>query len=279
MRGIIAGLMTFTCGAAFGQTPVSDAQAVFEVASVRMSAMQEFNPNAMGSGALTTVGLAQIRYIGRTLKSILFDAYQVQSFQISGPAWLDTQRYDIIAKVPQGAGKAAYYSMLRNLLAERFHLTLHHETREIAVYELVIGKSGLRMKDADRNVPPPPEPGAPPARVGVPDKDGFPQLPPGYPFMIGGARDGRMRWTGRMQSIAQLAAFLGGPPLRRPVVDRTTLTGTYDFTLEYAADTGSEGGLSVIGAVQEQLGLTLESAKARFDVLVIDRVDRAPTEN
>jgi uncharacterized protein (TIGR03435 family) len=97
-----------------------------------------------------------------------------------------------------------------------------------------------------------------------------------------------MRWTGRVQSVEQIASFLQGQ-LGRPVVNKTGLTGKYDFTLEYSRaamssagaplDAANDSGLSIEGAVQEQLGLRLESKKAPVDVMVLDHVERVPPEN
>jgi uncharacterized protein (TIGR03435 family) len=282
MQKTIVGFawLAFALSVAFGQAQVS-----FEVASVKPSAARGFSPNLMGMrGGPGTADPGQIAYAGVILKNILLNAYEVDSYQVSGPGWLDQERYDILAKVPSGTTKEQFNAMLRNLLAERFNLTSHHETRELAVYELLVGKNGLKMKEADLNISSEPVP-----KIGV-DKSGCPELPPGHSTMVGRVTDrGSMCLTARMKSIGELAAFLAGPPLRNPVVDRTGLTGKYDFTLEYSQERKSSPGADPLGTVVDagpnivdavqQLGLKLESKKAPIDVLVIDHIDKVPTEN
>jgi uncharacterized protein (TIGR03435 family) len=187
-------------------------------------------------------------------------------------------------------------------LAERFHLTLHHETKELPVYELVVGKNGSKLKEAvvDPNAPPPapPEPGA----VAVPlraslDKDGFPQLPAGRAGMMAMGSKGRMRVVSRMQALSALIAMMENQ-LGRPIVDKTGLTGKYDFNLEFSTeglsipkivappppggapiDAQNEGGPSVFEAFDKQLGLKLESKKDPIEMLVVDSADKVPTDN
>ena len=100
--------------------------------------------------------------------------------------------------------------MLQNLLEQRFKLTLHHETKEMAVYELTVGKSGSKLKESDIDAGPPERvPGAGPLKMGGPDKEGFPQIPPGIEVKLGRVTDGIERITGRMQSASALAGALG----------------------------------------------------------------------
>jgi uncharacterized protein (TIGR03435 family) len=293
MREIILGAswLAFTYSAAFGQ--VSEAQLTFEVASVKPAAPPGSNPNIRGiSGGPGSADPGRINYTGLPLKRILLFAYGVRNDQIFGPGWLDSESYDIVAKVAPGTTKEQLNAMLRNLLVERFNLTWHHETKDLAVYELVGDKNGPKLKEADLTAPS--TPAVLSFRVGT-DKDGFLQPAPGVPIIVGRTADGRMRWTARAQSIEQIATFLGGQ-LRRSVLDKTGLTGKYDFTLEYAAaamiptspsvtlgagtvDIPSESGPDLEGAVQEQLGLKLESKKALVDVMVLDHIDKVPTEN
>lgn len=282
MRKTIVGFagLAFAVGVAFGQ-----AQPSFEVASVKPSAGRDFNPNLMGMrGGPGTADPEQIAYTGVTLKNILLGAYGVDSYQVSGPGWLDQERYDILAKIPSGTTEEQFNAMLRNLLAERFNLTSHHVTRELAVYELVVGKNGLKMKEADLNIS-----SEPVSNIGA-DKNGCLELPPGHPIMAGRVTDrGSMCLTARMKSTGELAAFLAGPPLRNPVVDKTGLTGKYEFTLEYSQDRRSSPGADPLATVVDtgpnivdsvqQLGLKLESKKAPIDVLVIDHIDKVPTGN
>lgn len=285
-----AGWLVLMCAAVSGQAPPSlGAQPAFEVASVKPAAPQAANI-ARSAGGPGTSDPERFTFTNVTLKTMLMRAYVVKNYQISGPGWLDSERFDILAKVPPGATKEQFEPMLQNLLAERFHLTLHHEPKEMVVYELVVGKSGPKLKESDLSVSlPPRDAGTPPTRIGGPDKNGFPQVPPGRPAMVGRISEGIVYWTARMQSLWDLAYFLESQ-LKRPVLDKTGLTGKYDFNLACTAegrkapppnadDAASEGGLTVLDAVQEQLGLRLESKKDPVDILVLDHIDRVPTDN
>jgi uncharacterized protein (TIGR03435 family) len=217
--------------------------------------------------------------------------------------------------------------MLQNLLAERFKLALHHETKELPMYALVVGKGGPKLKEAaeeDAATPqgaaPPPPPPPPPGRdeagpvrlkMGV---DGMPQLPSGMGkngmimMMIMDPNGGgmRVRMVGKGQPISALLEPLRNQ-LGRPVVDATGLTAKYDITLDYAPDGLSgpmgmmpppppphdgapggggpmpsatdAGGPTIFTALQEQLGLKLEQRKGPVDLLVIDHLEKLPTEN
>ena len=131
MRAAIlgAGLIIFTSCAAFGQT--AEEPTTFEVASVKPA-----EPSAMGMirvqmrGGPGTPDPGQLTYTNVSLKNVLTNAYGVKGYQINGPKWLDSERFDITAKIPKGATKEQFKLMLQNLLAERFKLTLHHETKE-----------------------------------------------------------------------------------------------------------------------------------------------------
>jgi uncharacterized protein (TIGR03435 family) len=231
-------------------------------------------------------------------------AYDVKNYQISGPAWLDMERYDIAASIPSGATKKQFNLMLQNLLAERFHLALHHESKEVQGYELVPGKRGPKLKESaevDSSVPAPAAPpqfgpGTPPKM----DANGFPQLDrPGMVMMMTmGPKGSIARLTAKAVPVFALIQNLTGQ-LKEPVMDRTGLTGKYDFTLEFAPeglppaltsafsppegpgplDATDESGPNILTAVQEQLGLKLEPKKTPIDMLIIDRADKVPTEN
>jgi uncharacterized protein (TIGR03435 family) len=296
MRGLFisAAYVLLGCGPAIGQ----EANLKFEVASVRPSTAATATPaNSRMSGGPGTPDPERLTYTNIGLKTILLKAYGVLDYRLSGPDWLNSTRFDIVAKVPPGATEAQLASMLQNLLVERFNMSLHHEPKEMAVYELTVGKNGSKLKDADLVIPPQPErePGSRPPTIGLPDKEGFPQIPSGRPMMLGRMTDGIMRWTGKVQAVSDLAGFLGSE-LERPVVDKTGLTGKYDFSLAYSrdglrqrqlpaganappVDDTPSGGVSLLKAVQDQLGLNLEAKKDPVDVLVIDRIDRQPTEN
>src|ERR1039457_5492305 len=100
------------------------------------------------SGGPGTPDPGQLTYTNVSLKNILTNAYNVKGYQLSGPKWLDSERFDITAKIPMGATKEQFQLMLQNLLAERFKLTLHHETKELPMYALVVGKGGSKLKES-----------------------------------------------------------------------------------------------------------------------------------
>jgi uncharacterized protein (TIGR03435 family) len=281
----------------------------FEVASVKPAAPM---PPGMGMrvgsrGGPGTSDPGQVTYVNLTLKNLLTTAHGVKIYQVSGPGWLDTERYDIAAKMPPDTTKEQFALMLQNLLAERFKLTLHHETKDLPLYELVVGRNGPKLKPwvEDPNAPPPPSPGTPPPL----GKDGRPIVSPGQTMMSVSMNNGvqRMRLTTTKQSLARFADMLANQ-LGRPVVDKTGLIGEFNDDLEYSPDglSGAGGGLlpplpppppgaggppgtspagdqdgapSLITAIQEQLGLRLESKKEPLDLLVIDHADKTPMEN
>ena len=294
--------------AAFGQA--GEGKPEFEVASVKPAVLDPGGRiRVMMRGGPGSPDPGQVTYSGVSLKDLLTNAYGVKPFQITGPGWLDSERYDIAAKIPEGTTKEQFKLMLQNLLAERFHMTLHHETKDLPLYELVVAKNGPKMEPSaeDPSVDSK-APIAPPA----PGKDGFPQLPAGRKGAFMMRMPGRMRIAASVQTTSALADMLGNQ-VGSPVVDKTGLTGTYDYTLEFApepgqgpfaglppppppaGDAGAPGGLaggqlpgnsanqgdapSLFTAIQEQLGLRLEKKKGPLDTLVIDRADKVPTEN
>ena len=252
-------------GAAYAQPPR------FEVASVKPSA-----PLVPGSGRGGTVvrggpgssDPALARFDNIPLFTLVTMAYGIQSIQLKGPDWLRTARFDINARIPPGATRDQYRLMLQNLLAERFKLTLHHETKEVTAYDLVVAKNGPKLKEstvdpdaADVSLPIPPSPLSP---------------PPGYAGVV--------QINIPRQTAEQLAARLGAA-LGLPVTDATGLKGHYDVALRWslAASDGPDDAAAseptLLQAVQEQLGLKLVPKKGRIDVLVIDRIEKEPTED
>jgi uncharacterized protein (TIGR03435 family) len=153
-------------------------------------------------------------------------AYDVKGYQISGPAWLASERYDIAAKVPAGATQEQVDVMWQNLLLERFGLRLHHESKEFKVEELVVAKGGPKLKETaqDPTAPLPP---------GPPDfKDG--QLrSPGFVTTI--LVNGHAHAFAKAQPLSKLTEMLGNT-LHLPVLDKTGLAGKYDFEVEFRLD-------------------------------------------
>lgn len=257
----------------------------------------------MNRGGPGTSDPGQVTYTSILLKNLLTTAYGVKNFQISGPGWLDTERYDVTAKIPPNTSKEQFGLMLQNLIGERFKLTLHHETKDLPLYELVVAKGGPKLKPwvEDPNAPPPPEPAGPPGPPPT-GKDGKPIVPPGATMIM--ITNGRMQMMTKKQSLQRLADMLSNQ-LGRPVIDKTGLTGDYDYTLEFSPEGlggGPLGGIlppppppgagapaggnlpdqespSLLTAVQEQLGLKLEAKKGPLDLLVIDHAEKTPVEN
>jgi uncharacterized protein (TIGR03435 family) len=206
--------------------------------------------------------------------------------------------------VPEGTTKEQFRLMLQNLLAERFGLQAHHESKEMPIYALVVAKNGSKLKEsAPAAVADEPQAmattasGRPKFELG---KDGFPILPLGTGvsmIMMNGRA--RSRWPG--YTLKQLAVMLSGQ-VGKPVTDASGLTGKYDITLSWADD-GARGGAgnppapadggafpvagtpdadalpNIFAAIQEQLGLKLEAKKGMVDILVIDHVEKTPSDN
>jgi uncharacterized protein (TIGR03435 family) len=285
-----AMLLGLACGLALGQA--ADPRLTFEVASVKPAAPQP-NGRTGTRGGPGTSDPGRIAYTNVTLKLVLNLAYDVQSDQISGPAWLDSARYDITATLPPGAGKEQFKVMLQNLAAERFQLGFHREKKDFVVWELGVAKNGPKLTASVPNRGP--APAAPAAGRGRTDRDGFP-LPPPHQTAQGSA-NGVARMAGNQITMAALAQFLkfpmafvdGGPGTTSfssgRVVDKTGLPGEYDVRLEYewpgppppGAD--PDGAPSIFTALQQQLGLKLDRTKAPLDVLVIDHAEKVPVEN
>ena len=277
----------------------------FEVASVK--------PNTLNNG-LVSMGTQGGRFTatGLPLRMLIQNAYQVQEDQIiGGPSWLVADRFDVQAKAEGNPPREQVQLMIRALLADRFKLAVHKETRDVAVFALVMARSDGRLGAQLRKV----EVDCTPGRGQVGDRT--------PPNAASGPRRGCGTTVGpgvvmaQGQTIAQLATAFSalsntGSSLNRPVVDRTGLTGTFDadlrFTPERIANGWARGaggapcisapsapgtsggpvgpclppvdpnGPSIFTAVQEQLGLKLDPQRGPVDVLVIDRVER-PTED
>lgn len=268
------GAFLLAASMAFAQT-----QPKFEVASIRPSNSADRRPliNMQPGGRFTAANV--------TVTRLIEVAYDIEQFQISGgsdgvPSWTGSDLFDITAK---GDSLANMGQMLQSLLADRFQLVIHRDTKEMPVYALVIAKNGPKFKDANESDP------------NIVDLSKRPDL------VAGGARPrftiirrGRLTAQGTNMALfaSQLSNFLG-----RSVADRTGLTGTYDLKLEWMPDENQvamfqamgvpEGfgapppdwqGPSLFTALEEQLGLRLESQKRPVEIFVIERIER-PSEN
>jgi uncharacterized protein (TIGR03435 family) len=244
----------------------------FEAASIKPSGPKSVRGSDGGPG---TKSPERYAFGQATLQDLLAIAYSVEYSELSSNVPLDRDRFDIAVTIAPGASKEQFHSMMRNLLAERFHLKAHSESRELPGYVLVVTKNGPKLKEAQPETP-------------LPAK-GFPQLLAGKPaisttFSVSNGQQ-VARTTARQVPVSALLRLVR-VAMGKPAVDQTGLTGMYDFTLEYAVETGSIDPNApplnapiFATAIQQQLGLQLVSKKLPFNVIMIDNVDRMPTEN
>jgi uncharacterized protein (TIGR03435 family) len=285
----LAAGVAFLAGSAFAQ---AGGGLAFEVASVKPSPPVKagervyYGPARGGPG---TPDPGQITWTYARFFDLLMTAYDVKNYQISGPDWLQNERYDVVVRVPAGTTKEQVRVMWQNLLAERFGLTLHRESREFRVDELVIAKGGAKLKESAED--------AAGVMAGKPPelKDGQ-VIGPGMivTLMPGGNGAVALHAYAKAMPMSRLTSLLGGQ-VNLPVLDKTGLVGYYDFTLEFSAmlpgapppapggqapgDSASDPGPNLDAALQQQLGLRLVGSKAKLDVIVIDKADKVPTAN
>lgn len=223
----------------------------FEVASVKPAGTRPATGRGIAAGLRVTNRRASLEFV--PLKLVIQTAYGVRQYQVAGPDWLVSERFNIDATLPEGATRDQVPEMLRTLLAERFQFVAHRETRTMPVYYLVIAKNGPKIQPAT-------------------SKDNK--------FSVSHGPDGH-RVSGQLVLANLISVIAKG--LDRPVLDMTGLEGYFDVDLRWldeTARTSSETDAApLFTALQETLGLKLESRKGNIDVVVVDRVERAPTEN
>jgi uncharacterized protein (TIGR03435 family) len=270
--------------AAFGQT----GPATFEVASVKVA---NPNPQPSAGGARIASGCRRptggsVQCNNATLKTILMQAYGVKAYQVEGPAWLESEHYDVMAKIPEGVAVEQVAAMMQALLAERFKVVLHKDSRMLPAYDLTIAKGGIKMKEVDAAEVAAHAAGTAPPAPKAADRNAMPAL---GSFTVRMSNSGARTERGKM-SMAQITNLLSNT-VGRPVTDQTGLTGTYEMELTYMGDPPALPGnaavtppadspiATIFQAVQESLGLKLEPKKAPLDVLVIESANKVPTEN
>lgn len=290
----------------------SSAPLSFEVASIKPAAPQQLGRIRIGMNA----DGGMLRYTNVSLRDVIRVAYRVKDYQIEGPDWLNSDRFDIQAKFPEGATEDQVPEMLQSLLADRFKLTMHRETKDHPIYALVVGKNGPKLKAAEAQQPDPPElkdgppagqngekPGGDKAVVALGRRDGPPGGGPGRGNMMMMMMDpSGMHLKADSVTMAGLTDALSRFT-ERPIVDMTGIQGKYDFDLVFApetirgaqrvgggqmlhtvpdqpqgADAPPEQGASIFDAVQVY-GLKLEPRKAPLEILTIDSIEKTPTEN
>ena len=234
----------------------------FEVATVK-----PVDPEAKDGRYITMQGTNRFIEKNYTLKLLIAAAYDLNPRTIfGGPDWINSGHYDIVAVTP-GEIRPSHdeqMSMLRALLADRFKLTFHREPKEFSIYALEIIKGGPKLKDTTHSADPP-------------------SVGPGVVYPQ------RIVLPARNATMTDFASLMQRAILDRPVVDRTGLTGRYDFDLEWAPDESQFGGdlppapadaaaAPLFTAIQQQLGLKLEATKGPVAALVIDTAER-PSAN
>ncbi|HXS98367.1 MAG TPA: TIGR03435 family protein [Candidatus Limnocylindrales bacterium] len=277
------------CGAALAW-PQTASRPAFEVASVKASvANSRSNTNIpLGPGDAFAATGGSFSATGFPLEAYIVFAYklsgnQVQALRAQLPGWTATDPYDILAKAAGNPTKDEYRMMLRALLAERFQLAMHEETREVPVAAMVMakeGKLGPQLRAHTDNEPCPLD-----AAPGAMTPDGrFPLLCGGLVQLQPSVR-GRLRFGGRNITIEFIGrALSAGTASGRPLVDETGLSGKFDFSVEFTQEGRSPvneadaAAPTLEDALRDQLGFKLVSRKAPQTVLVVNHVAR-PTEN
>lgn len=258
----------------------------FEVASVKRAATSHQGGPVLRGGPGTD-DPGHIEYRNVDLMTLLVQATKLYPFQISAPAKIGSETYDISAVAPPGTTKDQFRLMLMNLLEQRFGLAFHYERREVSCYELTIGKYGSKLVEAGASA------SRPPARN---NEDEFPRLDhDGVTMrmaMLPGARRPSIFITARAQSVADLVHMIG-EQLGCPVSDKTGLGASYDYKLMFVPEMGGsplataagpdtepgDSGPGIVAAVEKQLGLKLARARVASDTMVIDKVNSNPGEN
>jgi uncharacterized protein (TIGR03435 family) len=288
----------------------------FEVASIKPFEIPQGGPIRLGpsGGGPGTADPTHLSIPLMTLKNLITQAFDMKIYQVFGPATLDSERFSFSVVLPEGSTKDDLKIMWRNLLISRFGLKYHIEQREFQVDELVVGPRGHKLVENNEEPPPPAEPSSTPQpRPITIGKDGKPTLPgPALLTMFRTSPNGvTASIMAKAQPMGALATVLSGQ-LGHPVVDKTGLTAKYDFTVDFAdpriaaemsammrtASAGAgaappaaagtappalaapeEASLELPAALQQQLGLRLVKGKGMLDVVVVDKIERTPTEN
>jgi uncharacterized protein (TIGR03435 family) len=274
-----AGLAFLIAGPIHAQT---SAKPEFEVVSIKPApppGMQRIRVGNTGGPGSPDPGLFSCTNC--TLGMLVSLAFDLKRFQLTGaPSWLETDRFHVSARVPAGATKEQFRLMQQALLIARFGLKYHWEKKEMQTYDLVIAKGGSKLKQSADASPSEADTlrssGIRPLEL---DKDRLPIVRPGQPSTMSSATRSRLR---AIQEPMDHFVTLLASQLNRPVTNLTTLQGKYDIDLAWVREEATErdpDGRTLFAALQEQLGLKLEPKKGMVDILVIDKVERMPTEN
>jgi len=227
----------------------------FEVVSIKPNnSMSGHSSSRTDQGMMTGTNIS--------LRNLILRAYDIKDYQLEGPDWLGSEHFDISAKIPETVSaqrggreqyKAAFESMMQSMLAERFKLAVRRARKAMGVYALVVGKNGIKFKE----------------------------VPPGGPS---GSSTHNTHFTGTGVSMDTFATVLS-QNTEIPVLDFTGLKGVYDLKLDWQAEHDGHGNADtprapgITEAVEDQLGLRMQRRKAPVEILVVDHVEKTPTEN
>jgi len=286
LHTVVAATLTLVPVSSYAQEKLE-----FEVASVKPFSIAQ-NDSSVTLGA--RIDGAQVRMVGLTMRDLLGTAYKTKVYLINGPEWIATERYDINAKLPAGVSPEKLPEMLEALLRERFGLRVHKEKKETPVYALLLGKPPLKLKES------PDDPKAEPPKAVQVTGTGGPQglsvnMGNGQTYSLAGGKFAATKIDAPM-AAAILERFTD-----RPVVDLTELKGKYDFEFPVAPEDMQmmmiraavaagvqlppqalrllDSGGNPLEALVEQVGLKLESRRMPIEYIVIDTVQKTPTEN
>jgi uncharacterized protein (TIGR03435 family) len=285
--GRILGTGVVWVAQALAQAPVAATPLSFDVASVKPA------PPAPDGRIRSFLGgdAGRVNWTNASLRDIIREAYQLKDYQISGPDWLGTERYNLVAKLPDGAPESQKCPMLQTLLAERFHLTVHREKKDLPAYSLTVAKGGVKMKEFVEGS----EGAAAPVKSG----------PEAAANTVVAGKGAAVRTSfGRIQAEGVTSASLAdilSVHMDRPVVDETGLSARYDVALNWTPEAGDgtivsmkvamarqrggevevpdATGPALPVAIQQQLGLKIDAKKLPIEVLVVDHAEKVPTEN
>lgn len=248
----IVSIILFNAGLVFSQpaaTPLA-----FDVDSVKVDTIGTNEGGGRGR-EIVTPSPAGISMINVRLKTVIQWAYHVQPVQVSGPGWLESDRYDVVAKAAGEVPEAQLREMMQTLLANRFKLAVHRESKEMQAFVISVAKTGLKIKESTT--------------------DGEMAITP----------SGRVGATFQRATVAKLAELLSGP-LQAPVVDETGLTGRYDFSIDLSnvLDPTTPMGINdvipiFVQVAQQQLGIKIDEKKVPVNMVMVDHVEKVPVEN
>jgi uncharacterized protein (TIGR03435 family) len=264
MKMIIAALLAVSGWTVFAQAPAvpGGSGAAFDVATIKPTP-----PDAKAGRYITMQGTNRFVVKYYTLKLLIAAAYNLSPKVISGvPAWADSDHFDIVALTPGETrpSQPQQMAMLRTLLVDRFGLRFHREEKEFSIYVLEVAKGGPKLKDSAAPASDPPQ-------------------------LVSTVYPDHVHMPARNATMADFTYLLQRALLDRPVVDRTGLSGRYDFDLDWAGDETQFGGELPVApadaqappfftAIEQQIGLRLEATRGNVDAFVIDRAGQ-PTAN